>query len=214
MNNNFNYTKNDPSPLNSNKSNENDVHMDYLMNMMDKCDNQEMDFNYLDDAEYLLKKNEADLKSNLSNKQDLQSVVMKLLNKKRQPEIGPDCIKGFISNKFNDVLSNSNLSDKLLLYSLISNKSATKNNIENNYKDSCDLDTSFNKIFDHATIEKHFEKDVIRFTIENFCKYLKTNGYSIVKQNKNKNDSDGRINPKMKELKCPHTDKKHYAKVN
>ncbi len=203
MNNNYNYSKNEPSPLNSNNSGENDVDMFYIRNIINKSDN---DYNDIEDGEYVNLKNENDLKNNLTNKQDLQNVI-KLLGKKRQKK-DSDCIKSFINNKFNDVLSKSNLSDKLLLYSLINNGTIIKEDDSN----SDDGVNNFNKAFDQETIEKYFQKEVIRFTIENFCKYLKENGYSIIKQDNERNDSDQKS--KKKELKCPHTDKKHYAKVD
>jgi hypothetical protein len=118
-----------------------------------------------------------------------------------------------------------------------------------------DFMSCFNNIFDQESIEKFFQREVVRFTIENFCKFLKNNDYTIIKNNEvNKNsenqdilqnlDEINNINnnnsnsnakelemglsvdnnnigscnniqqsKKMKEIICPHTDKKHYAKV-
>jgi hypothetical protein len=90
------------------------------------------------------------------------------------------------------------------LYNLINNKQRDNvNNVEKKY----DEEFSLNKILNKDSIENYFQKEVIRFTIENFCKYLKDNGFTIVKNN---TEEDG---GKKKEMVCPHTDKKHYAKV-
>lgn len=202
INNNFNYTNKEPSPIKSNNSN-NYEDLDYFDSVVNKCNNSQSN----DDAEYVNIRNETDLKNNLTNKQDLQDII-KLLGKKK-PSNDSNYVKSFFNTKINDMLNKSNMSDKLLLYSLI-NKGTIVRDSDSNSDDGVN---NFNKVFDQDNIEKYFQKEVIRFTIENFCKYLKQNGYSIIKQDEQKNDSDEK-NIKKMELKCPHTDKKHYAKVN
>ena len=151
-------------------------------NISQSGDSNENDIDYLADEDN-------------GNDKQMQNILGTILRKESSP-------KSFINNKLNNVLTNSNLTEKLLLYNLISNKSSV-NNSDNIYEEECSL----NKIFDQDTIEKYFQKEVIRFTIENFCKYLKDNGYTIIK-----NGSEEDVG-KKKEMVCPHTDKKHYAKV-
>ena len=123
-------------------------------------------------------------------------------------------IKSFIQNKMTNYLTNSDLTEKLLLYNLIS-KNNNVNTDEGCKINNDDFIKSFSKIFDQDTIEKYFQKEVIRFTIENFCNFLKNNGYTIIKNNEDIEGSsdEERGNRKNKEIICPHTDRKHYAKV-
>ena len=178
-------------------------------------------------------KKERDLKNNLTNnKKDeklIQKLIINVLNKNKQnKEKSPiSIINAFINNKLSNFLTNSNLTEKLLLYNLITNNnknnSSVLNNVNNNevnfydnFNNNYDIINSFSKIFDHDTIEKFFQKEVIRFTIENFCKFLKDNGYTIIKNDNNNikiDDEDDKNSRKNKEMICPHTDKKHYAKV-
>jgi hypothetical protein len=197
INNNFNYTygnnkDNNISPSESNKSNENEMDTDYMMNMINQC-NPDFEENNDEDER---------------NEKQLHTVLAKLL--KKQKEKSPNSqVKSFINNKLNSVLTNSNLTEKLLLYNLISsNKSQSNNGVHSDNLWEAD-EFSLNKIFDQDTIEKYFQKEVIRFTIENFCKYLKDNGYTIIKSNKEESEEI----TKRKGMICPHTDKKHYAKV-
>jgi hypothetical protein len=173
-------------------------------------------------------------------------------------------LKNLIFNKINHSLTNTSITDKILLYNLLcSNKynqlNPTNNiNITNNTNQHM-VDNSLNDFMNNMLntnfsldIEKHFQKEVVRYTIENFCKYLKENGYEIIKNesksyenqmqqqgnicssssynqpniqdneniiySNNSNivkdeDMDGSNQARrMKELICPHTDKKHYAK--
>jgi hypothetical protein len=184
-------------------------------------------------------------------------------------------IKAFILNKINQILSNSNLTEKIVLYNLISNGNLNLDSISETFNNKNDFSTFLNffSLNDSisSAIEKHFQIEIVKFTIENFCKYLKSNGYVIVKKTKNEkyyekyspnssnqpnsnklnnnivnndinipeidlneivNDQRERelgLNEidyeeidaeegysdikKMKEIICPHTDKKHYAKV-
>jgi hypothetical protein len=132
---------------------------------------------------------------NGSEERHLRTLLSKLMKKQSNPN---KYIKTFINNKLNNVLTNSNMTEKLLMYNLISSNKSNSN--VNNFNENDELINSF---FNQDTKEKHFQKEVIRFTIENFCKYLKENGYSIIKNEVFK----------KKEMICPHTDKKHYAKV-
>jgi hypothetical protein len=133
------------------------------------------------------------------NTKKMQNILSTIMRKESSP-------KSFINNKLNSVPTNSNLTEKLHLYNLFSSNKGQRdcvNNSDNVYEE----DWSLNKIFDQDTIEKYFQKEVIRFTIENFCKYIKDNGYTIIK---NGSEEDA---GKKKEMVCPHRDKKHYAKV-
>ncbi len=103
-------------------------------------------------------------------------------------------LKAFILNKLNSILGNTNVNEKLILYNLISN--ANKNN-QNTYQDNlCSNNNLFgimnnNNNFNNGiqSIEKHFQKEVVKFTIENFCTYLKSNGFIIVKKSNDENIS-------------------------
>jgi hypothetical protein len=213
INNNFNYTyssnnknkNNNVSPTYSNKSNDNDVDMNYLINMINQCSPESNDNE--ENNEYI--KHEEH-----KNDKQISALLSKILKKQQKQEKNPNNnIKTFVNNKLNNILSNSNLTEKLLLYNLISSNKSQPNNVnisDSNLYENDDLLGSFNKFFDHDTIEKYFQKEVIRFTIENFCKYLKENGYTIIKNNHEESED---IGMKKKEMICPHTDKKHYAKV-
>lgn len=197
INNNFNYTysnnkNNNISLTESNKSNENDMDMEYLMNMINKS-NPESDENN--------DNNENNENEDGINENQIQSLLSKIKNK---PNIQ---VKSFINNKLNNVFNKSSMTEKLLLYNLFSSNKSQKKSVNDNFLENEEF--SLNKIFEEETIEKYFQKEVIRFTIENFCKYLKDNGYTIIK-NKNEESED---TSKKKEMICPHTDKKHYAKV-
>jgi hypothetical protein len=171
-----------------------------------------------------------------------------------------------------------------MLFNLVSNNTSGGNmnsfnkNLNNINVNNYEQAKSSNRLYDFLnyfnynnnfcqSVEKHFQKEVVKYTIENFCSYLKENGYAIVKtssiqnncevrnnninenisfsnnnNNNNKNssiagildhmimDSDlkGEVEyhsqneedstnklysqRKMKEVNCPHADKKHYAK--
>jgi hypothetical protein len=164
---------------------------------------------------------ERDLKMNLANKKidekQIISIISSILKDKKKGTKPDNSIKSFIQNKMTNYLTNSDLTEKLLLYNLISKKKNIVNNVDENSKLNNDDDfiNSFNKILDQDTIEKYFQKEVIRFTIENFCNFLKNNGYTIIKNEEcdRSEDDEDKSNRKMKEMMCPHTDRKHYAKV-
>lgn len=97
-------------------------------------------------------------------------------------------LKAFILNKLNSILGTTNVNEKLILYNLIAN--ANQNN-SNAYPDNLCSNNLFgfmnNQNFNNGiqSIEKQFQKEVVKFTIENFCTYLKSNGYIITKQSNN-----------------------------
>jgi hypothetical protein len=138
-------------------------------------------------------------------------------------------LKTFILNKMNSFMSNSSLGEKLSLYNILSQKeegvfdsTAISGGLLNN--------NSYNPGYN--SLEKHFQKEVVKYTIENFCKYLKTNGYSIIKSSSMDDNSEKDSNLENQEIEdmlklqddcqneystrkentCPHTDKRHYAK--
>jgi hypothetical protein len=234
----------------SSESNEDNVDMDFLLNIINsRGGGDEEAYQESDDIARLFRGNQSsrlnesnmasyfnnpnpNQESSTDGRPNINSLLSNMLNKGvGQPEkstIDNSYFKSFAHNKINNILSNSNLSEKLLLYNLVSTNS---NNVipqenRNNFSDTLDgFMSCFNNIFDHESIEKFFQKEVVRFTIENFCKFLKGNGYMITKANEardHKEDSEGKIDfesvnniqPKRgKEVICPHTDKKHYAKV-
>jgi hypothetical protein len=205
----------------SSNSNENDNDIDYMINMINNQSNQNDYNNEIDDM-FTFSENktlENDLKKGLNKKIDdkqIITLISKILKNKKGKITKPDnSIKSFIQNKMTNYLTNSDLTEKLLLYNLIS-KNNNVNNIDEGIKvNQNDFLGSFNKIFDQDTIEKYFQKEVIRFTIENFCNYLKNNGYTILKNcdDEVSEDEEDKTNKKQKEIICPHTDRKHYAKV-
>ena len=144
-------------------------------------------------------------------------------------------LKTFILNKMNTFMSNSSVGEKLSLYNILCQKedvfdntaisgAILNNNNNNNNNNNCNL--GFN------SMEKSFQKEVVKYTIENFCKFLKTNGYSIIKASSMDENSDKESNSDPQEIEdilklqeegqneystrkentCPHTDKRHYAK--
>lgn len=138
-------------------------------------------------------------------------------------------LKTFIMNKMNCFLANSSLGEKLTLYNILSQKeegiidyAALTAGVLNNNNNSPGF----------SSLEKHFQKEVVKYTIENFCKFLKNNGYSIVKNSSVDENSEKESNVENQEMEdilklhedgnvsytgrkenmCPHTDKRHYAK--
>jgi hypothetical protein len=96
-------------------------------------------------------------------------------------------LKSFILNKLNNILSNTNINEKLVLYNLIANANSNNTHSSNSTDPFFNL-TGLYGILNNvnfssglSSLEKHFQKEVIKFTIENFCKFLKSNGYAIVK---------------------------------
>jgi hypothetical protein len=238
---------------------------------------------------------------------NMQLLESYLNSTKQNPETGENKIlKSLLVNKVNDILVNSNISEKLILYNMITNSKQNSNvnpktegtvnvdqgnknllnylnfinnkpnasiastsinntnikpqnmnfNIPNNQGNS--LNNNFNGSFPSKSdiMEKYINNEVIRCTIENFCKFLFANGYCIVNNNKlstnlsqssffqnllqnnfnldnlNKSNSNNNISnefsnsnnyldpedsirKKTKDIiNCPHTDRKHYAKVS
>lgn len=102
------------------------------------------------------------------------------------------------------------------------------------------MDILNGKEHQETKVEQQFQKKIVKHTIDSFCKYLKGNGYSIVKTNQagqfsgtfdlsaenedTPDDERGSLketkienredmsNRKMKQVNCPHRDRKHYAK--
>ncbi len=148
-------------------------------------------------------------------------------------------LKSFILNKMNSFLATSSLGEKLTLYNIISPKdegiydyAGLSSGMPNNINNGNNLNSDNSFISGYPSLEKHFQKEVVKYTIENFCKFLKSSGYTITKdseveENSDKESSQG--NPEIedvtklqneghneflgkKENTCPHTEKRHYAK--
>lgn len=119
-------------------------------------------------------------------------------------------LKLFLLNKTSNLLANSDLNEKIFLFNMLFNnpnaggssnrsKMSDINNVNNfaniqqniNSFDGDKINTilgsnntgaNTNKGGNVSTFEKNFQKEVVKCTVENFCKYLKTNGYTIVKK--------------------------------
>jgi hypothetical protein len=147
-------------------------------------------------------------------------------------------LKPLIYTKINEILSNKlDNNEKYLLYNIISNSPNNDNMInisksgfeqKNSVTGTNNDDINLNEL-----IDKNSKRIIVKNTIDDFCVYLKKNGFSII----NKTDSDipkpvsksklineellsinnSLINEDLQKskkdfIKCPHKDKKHYAK--
>jgi len=106
------------------------------------------------------------------------------------------CVRTLTLNKINQILQSSSTPEKINLYNLVSNWGAPK---KSKNKNTEILDCFLNNFNFKAVNEKIFQnmlgykvqRDVLKFTVEKFCKYLKSSGYVITKNGRGKNTEEG-----------------------